>query len=333
MSTTASYSPPSGSYGQVNLATDFDLTLRIIEYDSATAGPNKLVRSTVDFQVKRDLVSKPAFSKVLANMLNPSGNFAEATQTIVELKDQSCRAIEPFLREVHLKKDHDIKNVDLVMVWLVLHVADFFGFSLEPLRDWFDKCFKSNVFWATSSDYAREIIYPAYMFDHAAAFNTATDFLVYEGEEQLNAAKGRVRTILHDGLFGACQSLLDQSCPCKEKVFFGYFKEMYDLEVLPFETTFKGTSVSDIIWRAKQFKWSPPQGSCSSCRRDYQHLIEAATMKATRYFDGLHSDYWMHNELKGWDKGCRVRHGEPSWYFPFMGRKDEQMKMLKRSSN
>ncbi|KAF2233705.1 hypothetical protein EV356DRAFT_193808 [Viridothelium virens] len=367
MSTTVAYSPTSGTYKQVNLATDFDLTLRVIEYDDAFVSPNKPIQSTVDFEVKRDLVSKQAFSKFMANMLKPSSNFVEGDQDIVELKDQSCRAIDPFLRELHFNKDHHVKDVDLDMVWLVLHTADFFGFSLEPLRDWFDKCFQSNVFWATSLNYARQTLYPTYIFNQAAAFTEATETLVYEGEghltestpffkaslhlpnlviQQLNAAKGRVRNILHDGLFDACRSLLDQSCPCKERVFFGYFKKMCDLEVLPFETTFKGTSISDMIWRAGHFDWTPPPDSCDSCRRDYHRLIKLATTKAERYFDGMcldcmdasksktkngdrHSDYWMHNRLQSWDKGCRVRHGEPSWYFSFMGRKDDQVKMLR----
>ncbi|CAJ2506015.1 Uu.00g001450.m01.CDS01 [Anthostomella pinea] len=34
-------------------------------------------------------------------------------------------------------------------------------------------------------------------------------------------------------------------------------------------------------------------------------------------------DYWRHNKIQQWDKGCRIRHGQPSWYFSFMGRVDE----------
>lgn len=30
--------------------------------------------------------------------------------------------------------------------------------------------------------------------------------------------------------------------------------------------------------------------------------------------------YYMHNELKQWDRDCRVKHGEPTWYYFSKGR-------------
>ena len=45
-------------------------------------------------------------------------------------------------------------------------------------------------------------------------------------------------------------------------------------------------------------------------------------------------DYWHHSDLGvGWDKGCRIRHGQPSWYFSFMGRKEKMIEWRQRIRN
>lgn len=35
------------------------------------------------------------------------------------------------------------------------------------------------------------------------------------------------------------------------------------------------------------------------------------------------SDYWTHAERREYDDGCRIKHGQPTWYFSFMGRKEK----------
>jgi len=47
----------------------------------------------------------------------------------------------------------------------------------------------------------------------------------------------------------------------------------------------------------------------------------------------IDQDYWDHDKERNWDYGCRIRHGQPTWYFSFMGRKADmkahQQKMKK----
>lgn len=43
-------------------------------------------------------------------------------------------------------------------------------------------------------------------------------------------------------------------------------------------------------------------------------------------------DYWRHEEDEKWDDGCRISHGQPTWYFSFMGRKEKQIKWTKSKS-
>lgn len=34
-------------------------------------------------------------------------------------------------------------------------------------------------------------------------------------------------------------------------------------------------------------------------------------------------DYWHHADRGIYDRACRVKHGQPTWYFSFMGRKEK----------
>ncbi|KAI9685404.1 MAG: hypothetical protein M1822_004535 [Bathelium mastoideum] len=376
--------PPLGNHSTISLATQSDLTLRVIEYDqlfhrSNQEGSDRRIRSTVDFEVKRKVVSDVQFSRVLARMLNFNAGFREARQEIVELRDQTCRAVEPFPREIHGSHDHHMEGVNIKMVWLVLHTAEFFGFDLSPLGAWFDRWYhgKTEKIMERDSKFnlelTRQVLYPAYAFNHARAFNDVTDFLVINGRGHITESTPVYESNLHlpsriirmlspailstqprdafvpsstkassapaNPVFGRFQL-----APAKKKFFFEYFKKMYDLKVLPFETHFKGISIEDMAKRALGFDWTPPNDSCRSCQRDYKKLVEESIKKAANYFDGLcldcmdasksktgdrHSDYWQHHELRNWSSKCRVEHGQPTWYFSFMGRKEDQTKMLR----
>jgi len=34
-------------------------------------------------------------------------------------------------------------------------------------------------------------------------------------------------------------------------------------------------------------------------------------------------DYWHHADRFTYDTHCRIKHGQPTWYFSFMGRKEK----------
>jgi hypothetical protein len=45
-------------------------------------------------------------------------------------------------------------------------------------------------------------------------------------------------------------------------------------------------------------------------------------------------DYWKHTNLSvGWDHGCRLRHGQPTWYFSFMGRRAKMIEWNKSKNS
>jgi hypothetical protein len=35
------------------------------------------------------------------------------------------------------------------------------------------------------------------------------------------------------------------------------------------------------------------------------------------------SDYWTHTDPRVYDEHCRISHGQPTWYWSFMGRKEK----------
>ena len=165
--------------------------------------------------------------------------------------------------------------------------------------------------------------------------------------EQLNAAKGRLKTILHRDLFKPIEPLL-RSVNCahvKENVF-GYLKELLLLGVWPMEDTARTLSIQGILNNLQDFDYSPST-SCTACSRNYQTTVAIVREETQRYFDGIcldcldktkpHTgdsdiDYWLHQEFKEdsvFDR-CRITHRQSTWYFSFMGRKADRELFLKR---
>ena len=88
------------------------------------------------------------------------------------------------------------------------------------------------------------------------------------------------------------------------------------------------------------YMYGPEKTPCSECQLNYRTRVELAQSNTENYFDGLcldcmdrsntktgnaDKDYWEHHKLKvgKWDRGCRVKHQQPTWYFSFMGRRED----------
>lgn len=167
-------------------------------------------------------------------------------------------------------------------------------------------------------------------------------------KEQVNAAKGRLRTRLHAMTFAPIEKLLVANCDCKEKTLYQYIKALHSTGVWPLDPVWPRMEVTVILDRLNSFKYKPPESACRSfCQGDYEGAVGRAISTVRNYFDGLcldcmdkskaktanyDSDYWHHNDLEEgeWDSGCRVNHGEPTWYFSFMGRKEDRELFFKK---
>ncbi|KAK2747833.1 hypothetical protein FQN55_004709 [Onygenales sp. PD_40] len=81
---------------------------------------------------------------------------------------------------------------------------------------------------------------------------------------------------------------------------------------------------------------------CVECGRDWRAIVSKADTVTRNYFDGLcldcmnetknlrlqgdeDDDYWSHNSRREtYDDQCRIKHGQPTWYFSFMGRSEKR---------
>lgn len=164
--------------------------------------------------------------------------------------------------------------------------------------------------------------------------------------EQLNAAKGRLRTVLHNGLFKPNEQLLMASCPCRKETLYDYEKRLWQVEVWPLERVAQRTAITILLDRLDRFEEPLKQGCSPNCRRDFKRIVTSVKNSTRHYFDGLcldcmdkskpktgdlDMDYWRHDDLKEeeWAFGCRFDHKQPTWYFSFMGRQEDRDRFRK----
>ena len=160
---------------------------------------------------------------------------------------------------------------------------------------------------------------------------------------QLNAAKGRLRTILSRMLYRPIEHLLAASCKCKAETLWGYEKALLLARVWPLEQTEKHNSMDTILERLDTFKYKVAEAACMyPCHRNYESIVADAKAHTESYFDGMcldcmdrmkpktgdrNDDYWRHNNFRledEWFVGCRIKHKQPTWYFSFMGRQEDK---------
>ena len=166
---------------------------------------------------------------------------------------------------------------------------------------------------------------------------------------QLNAARGRLRTIVHRELYKPIKDLLEATCKCKGNTLWGYEKELTNARVWPLEDIGRYTTMQTIIERLENFNYNVAEGTCMRCRYPKYDTVALQASEVTEsYFQGLcldcmarknpklrdhDEDYWNHSKFRsedGWFKNCRVHHKQPSWYYSFMGRQEVRDRLQKR---
>lgn len=100
-------------------------------------------------------------------------------------------------------------------------------------------------------------------------------------------------------------------------------------------------SIDVILSRLEKFTYQAPDSACGTCRKNYDSVVATARERVARYFDGLcldcmdrskpktgdrDDDYWRHNELDETEfiRDRKFVHKQPSWYFSFMGRREDR---------
>ncbi|KAF7590359.1 hypothetical protein BBP40_002962 [Aspergillus hancockii] len=252
------------------------------------------------------LTKLPRTSEYFRTMLR--GRWAEPSADVVTLHDDKLPGIEIWLRHIHSKLDVvPGSEVSIADVWHVIVTGDKYQFDLRGLQAWF------NLF-------AAQMVFPCWAFDYARGFQNITKALAYHASgqieginltemrnahlppriiQQLNAARGRLRNILHHGLFTRANEIVRKAtCDCKEKTIFNYLEELDRIEVPRLEQTiYPMVSVQKCRTRLARFDEQQmlgngsPKPYCPSCMPSWKVNVEQAIQNTSQYFDGLCLDY------------------------------------------
>ncbi|EME80059.1 uncharacterized protein MYCFIDRAFT_14959, partial [Pseudocercospora fijiensis CIRAD86] len=259
-------------------------------------------------------------------------------------------------------------------VWRAVSVAQKYGFSTssESATAWFDEWYKklASLVKAGYKHYTM-LLYPAFIFGHRGAFAQATKYLVYHNTgsyipdhqprefileppanapslhmpqhimHQINAARARLKTILHRALYTPIDRLLKEArCNCAPTILYNYESSLARTGVWPLESKLMSDSVISAIHDLRAYdgkQWQIQTCGSLACTFDFDKIVITAREEIGNYFTGLCLDcmtaskgadadekYWSHSKPGvNWDQGCAVSHGQPSWYFSFMGPRED----------
>ncbi|KAK2799347.1 hypothetical protein FQN50_008506 [Emmonsiellopsis sp. PD_5] len=270
------------------LADPGDLTLEILEHevkreygvDPDTGRPNVRTTSTLSrtglFRVEKAKIIEQS-DRYFRRMFSPNSRWRESTQDQVTLEEDSVTAMEVWLRVFHAQlPDMSLESVTIADLWKIIMAGEKYQFDRKMLSGWF------RSWWTAKSEEiledikeCRMMFFPAYCFNHAAAFQVLTETLAYEfgGHitecnptslhhmhlpsrviQQLNAAKGRLRNIFHRELFSELQNIVASAkCSCKEATVFDYLRELQRIRVWPTEVNFRQNSICVMLERLRMF--------------------------------------------------------------------------------
>ncbi|KAI4180475.1 MAG: hypothetical protein LQ346_006986 [Caloplaca aetnensis] len=337
-----------------DIADKSDLIVEVTEtLDNGTS-------KTARFGVSKAVLTK--VSSVFLGML-VGAHWKERSQSLISLGDGHLTVTEVWLRVMH--ETSLMYNLLFPDLWHLVQAIDYYDLEVTAFNDWFATWYqKANSIVLKPA----ELLYPTWRFDHAKGFARWTRFMAYNHTghiteknptklihyhlpsrliQQLNAAKGRLRTVLFRGLWAPCHRLLHSGCACRKETLYDYQEHLYTIDVWPLETVFLHKSINEILENLTRFSYEAPARACVLCRQDYKKIVKGVEQNVRSYFDGLcldcldrskpktediDMDYWRHHELKEheWTSGCRFSHKQPTWYFSFNGRKEERDRMAKK---
>ncbi|KAL8707728.1 MAG: hypothetical protein Q9220_007308 [cf. Caloplaca sp. 1 TL-2023] len=339
------------------IVTNGDLTIEVTEFNHQTLDTDKnpTVKETHQFLVSREvLVESSRYFKILLY----SKDFKEAGKDKVELKDDSITAMKALLQVLHkVEPDH---NVPLETMWDIAAAGKKYDLEMLCLSGWFGTWYHLH---AKEHSDSRYLLYPCWLFDHHKGFMSATRSCAYNFSghvhemnptrhkdihlppriiQQLNAARGRLRTVIHRELYRPNDKLLQAFCPCRKETLYDYEKALTDIQVWPLEKVAQHTAIQTIIKRLHAFIYAAKSTGCRTCRMDFSNMVSSAGSLTHRYFDGLcldcmdrskskdeDGDYWIHQDFNEMDhiKCVRGLHIQSTWYFSYMGRRQRRDRM------
>jgi hypothetical protein len=165
--------------------------------------------------------------------------------------------------------------------------------------------------------------------------------------DQLNAAKGRLRVLIHNDLSSPISPLLVSHrglCEHQDQVGMAYLRALKEIKVWPIEKSMRKGTADEIWTRLNQFQYTPAVSGCDGCNINFKEHILVVQKSMSKFISGLCLDCVQlgatqekhmveechrrgrHKRDCGtksvrWDHGCRVRHNQPTWYYSTRAKK------------
>ncbi|KAL5361593.1 hypothetical protein BJX96DRAFT_166010 [Aspergillus floccosus] len=319
----------------VGIVPDGDKLIKVDEYednDDVNTTNEPFLKQTGTFKVNSKTLAEE--SNYFAAMFR---NQWRETSTEATPKHDTVKSIEVWLRVLH-GTTVAVESVSISDVWYMIKTRDKYDVLLEKISTWFDQRFTHQ-----KAKNHRQLLFPCYAFDHGARFQYLTKHLAYSKGghitesnptslremhlpsrviQQLNAARGHLRNILHRDLFEETKSMIN----------YGACVKIWSMEEVA-----SRNSINKILEWLEEFDEekmrdkmsSSAFGSkplCNSCNRPWKGIVDDAIETVRTYFDGLCLDCMGKSKtvVRSVDDDCRVRHREPTHYFSFMGRREKR---------
>ncbi|RYC59811.1 hypothetical protein CHU98_g6385 [Xylaria longipes] len=231
--------------------------------------------------------------------------------------------------------------------------------DMSLLAGWFTRYYtrREKYFQETGADGKLKlfsVLAPAYWFDCPQIFHGATRYIAYNTTgpiENHNPTKN-----YDQYMRGVPDRVL---CECLDVMTFFHKRSLLDTGIKSlFSLADRKRTLNALLDDldkykfvltkiSRQFSWEriDPSWSTALCQTCEHYLDDAAeglaaevlsaSSRVRKNFDGLcldcmhkfktgndDSDYFAHDKHGDHDRGCRVRHGQPTWYFSYMGRKE-----------
>lgn len=108
----------------------------------------------------------------------------------------------------------------------------------------------------------------------------------------MNAARGRLKSILHRQLYECVDILLENAtCKLRKDVLWGYFTALNKTKSWPLERYAKRYSIHELLGNLEEFEYADPHPhrTCAdlSCGRDFTMVVDRAMDITGSHFDGL----------------------------------------------
>ncbi|KAJ5959972.1 uncharacterized protein N7479_007122 [Penicillium vulpinum] len=308
-------------------ATPSDVTLIVIE-EPRDNNDNKT--KTALFHVDRSkLIDSSAYFRTMF-----SSQWERAQNHNPTLRGDTIKSMEVILRSIH-GIDTQPESISVTDVWYIIKACNKYLLDPKKLMGWFTRWIK----WVEQGtpgrwencDFNRQLLFPCHFFDNATAFQHISKRLVYNTPghiTEMAPTNSPSFEPMHMPAIVMSQNI------------FSYLEELHRIEVKPLDCDIHKSCVRDILDRLKDFNENrmenrpPSMQTCTACSRSWKRVVEYARRQVESYFDDLcldcmqnhpdeNSEYWSFSTIRSrHDQTCRISHGEPTWYFSFMGRRD-----------